>query len=391
MNRDEFLQEQLDLIKAKKNDSTIEWQDVADFRADYLGELEHRDTVRKGSKLLQEYIDAGWDISPATIECNSNQQIALKKERIKLQTEKIEYNKWLRENARDELVLEKIIYAVGNLTPLEIPNDIKVPQSYKGYALVFGDEHYGAEFTLQNLIGETINEYSPEIFEKRMWLLLRRTVELIEKEDIKELNIFSMGDFADGILRVSQLMKLRYGVVDATIKYAEYMSNWLNKLSEYVKINFQMTAGNHTELRMINQPKGTFTQDNMDKVVRAFIKERLKNNPNFTMIENPTGYIYTSINGNTILGIHGEVKNPANALREFSQIYGVDINYLIMGHLHHSRTEEVGINCETINVPSVIGIDDYSLSLRKTSNAGAKLLVFSDTDGLICDYRIKLN
>lgn len=391
MNRDEFLQEQLELIKAKKTDSNIEWQDVADFRADYIGELEHRDTVRKGSKLLQEYIDAGWNISPSSVECNSNEQIALKKERIKLQTEKLEYNKWLRENARDELVLEKIISAVGNLEPLEIPSAIELTTDSKGYALIYGDEHFGAEFELKNLVGDIINSYSPEIFEQRMWTLLEKTIQLINKENIQKLNIFSMGDFADGILRVSQLMKLRYGVVDSTVKYAEFISNWLNELSKYVVIVYQMTAGNHSELRMLSQPKGTFTQDNMDKVVKAFIKERLKNNPNFTMIENPTGYIYSEIVGNTILGIHGEVRNASNALKEFSQIYGVPIQYLIMGHLHHSKTEEVGVNCETINVPSVIGVDDYSLSLRKTSNAGAKLLVFSDTDGLVCDYRIKLN
>ena len=34
--------------------------------------------------------------------------------------------------------------------------------------LVFGDEHYGAEFELKGLFGEIINSYSPEIFEKRM-------------------------------------------------------------------------------------------------------------------------------------------------------------------------------------------------------------------------------
>lgn len=52
MDKDQFLKEQLDLIKRKQTDSPIEWQDVTDFRADALGEIEHRDTIRKGSKLL---------------------------------------------------------------------------------------------------------------------------------------------------------------------------------------------------------------------------------------------------------------------------------------------------------------------------------------------------
>ena len=33
------------------------------MRSEFIGTLEHRDTVRKGSKTLYEYIDAGWDIT----------------------------------------------------------------------------------------------------------------------------------------------------------------------------------------------------------------------------------------------------------------------------------------------------------------------------------------
>lgn len=45
-------------------------------------------------------------------------EIALKKERIKLQTEKQEFNKWIREYSRDELIAEHIVNAVNQLQPL---------------------------------------------------------------------------------------------------------------------------------------------------------------------------------------------------------------------------------------------------------------------------------
>ena len=66
-------------------------------------------------------------------------------------------------------------------------------------------------------------------------------------------------------------------------------------------------------------------------------------------------------------------------------------DYLIAGHLHHSKTETVGVDSEVINVPSVIGVDDYSLSLGKSSNAGATLLVFERLKGKVVEYDIKLN
>ena len=217
------------------------------------------------------------------------------------------------------------------------------------------------------------------------------TAIVIADKNIDILNIYSLGDFADGILRTSQLMKLRYGVIDGTIKYANFISNWLNELTKYVRIRFQMTDGNHTELRMLGQPKGTFVEDNMGKIVKEFIKIRLEDNDNFTFIENPTGYIYDNLAGNIILGIHGETRSLEKTLKDLSAIYNTQIKYLFAGHLHHSKLEEIGVNSEVINIPSIIGIDPYALSLNKTSNASAKLFIFEEGKGRTCEYTFKLN
>ena len=313
------------------------------------------------------------------------------KERIILNTTAVEYNKWLRENARDELIVEEICKSISNLSPLEKPAYIQNKYSTKEYCLVFGDEHYGTEFELTDLLGNIINSYSPEIFEKRMWDLFYQVIDIIKKEDINTLNVYSMGDFSDGCLRVSQLMKLRYGVIDGTIKYANFISNWLNELTKYVRIRFQMTDGNHTELRMLGQPKGTFVEDNMGKIVKEFIKIRLEDNNNFTFIENPTGYIYDNLAGNVILGIHGETRSLEKTLKDLSAIYNTQIKYLFAGHLHHSKLEEIGINSEVINIPSIIGVDPYALSLNKESNASEKLFIFEQGKGRTCEYTFKLN
>lgn len=315
----------------------------------------------------------------------------LERARIKLNSDKVEYNKWLREDVRNEMIVEKVVDAIKTLKPLPSPTPVKIGHNKREYLLCFGDEHFGAEFELKDLFGNVLNSYSPEIFGERMDYLLTQVVTIIEKENIEMLNIFSLGDFQDGILRVSQLMKLRYGIVESTIKYSEYMAKWLNELSKYVKIKIQFVHGNHSQLRLINQPKGTFVEENMGKIMVEFIRERLKDNPNFTIIENPTGMAYTELCRYSVLGIHGEVKNMNKAIDDFSRSYNVPIDYLIAGHLHHNRTESVGVNQECINVPSIVGCDDYSLSLNKTSNAGAALLVFENLKGKVIQYDIKLN
>lgn len=318
------------------------------------------------------------------------QKREIDKARMKLQTEKLEYNRWLREEARDELIAEKIVTAVKELKPLDMPSPIVVDKSSRSAVLAFGDEHFSTEFTIYGLYGEIINSYSPEIFEQRMWDLFYKVVDIIKKEDLTTLYVFALGDFTDGILRCSQLMKLRYGVVEGTVKYANFISNWLNELSKYVKIKYQMVFGNHSELRMLGQPKGTFKDDNTGLFVREIIKTRLENNPNFEMTINPTGLIFDNIEGFNVLAIHGEVRNMENAIKDFSNTYNTNIQILIGGHMHHYKAETVGVNREVINVPSVIGIDDYSMTLNKTSNPGASLFLIEENKGVTVDYKIKL-
>lgn len=369
------------------------WDDVSTILNRLLGTDYGESTFRKKYVAFTKMFDANRrrfvDADGQLAEINTKIR-ELQKERAKLQSEKLEYNRYLREDARDELIMEHICDAISSLPPLERPLPILPFHGHKEYALIFGDEHFGVEFTIPGINNEIINEYSPDIFMKRMDLLLAKVTEKVESEDIDILNVYSMGDFSDGCLRVSQLRKLRYGVVEGTIKYADYITHWLNDLTKVVNVRFQMTDGNHTELRQLGQPKGTFVDDNMGKVVREFIKTRLANNANFEFIENPTGYIFDELCGYWILGIHGEVKDMSSALRDFAQIYGVPINYLIAGHMHHSRNEEIGINVETINVPSIIGVDPYSMTLRKTSSPAAKLLVFEEREGKNCEYTFKL-
>ena len=288
------------------------WSEVALIINQLTGNDFGESTYRKKFQSFQKMLNANqskFTDSDEQLKELEFQKRELDKAKVKLQTEKLEYNRWLREEARDELITEKICNAIAALTPMDIPTYIEPKHNPRGFALVYGDEHFGIEYELRGLFGDIINAYSPEIFEERMWDLFNQTVEIIDKENIDTLHVFNMGDFNDGILRVSQLMKLRYGVVDGTIKYADFISNWLNELTKYVRVKYQSTDGNHSELRMLGQPKGTFTEDNMGKVVAEFIKTQLKDNPNFTYIENPTGFIYAQVACNTILGIHGEVKN----------------------------------------------------------------------------------
>lgn len=174
--------------------------------------------------------------------------------------------------SRDELIAEKFCDAVRRLPSLAQPEPLPYVPGQRTGILCFGDTHYGVDFTVKGLYGKIVNRYNPEIFEQRMEELLSQTIAKIRKEQFGVIKVYSLGDELEGILRASQLMKLRYGVVESTIRYADYICGWLNRLSEYVCVEYQMVMGNHTELRMLGQPKGTFLNDNMSKIICEFIR-----------------------------------------------------------------------------------------------------------------------
>lgn len=319
----------------------------------------------------------------------------IEKERKKLQTEKLEYNKWLREEARDELICEHICQAIKELPALDIPPLLGYGDNTlvgRDAVLIISDAHYGAEFTIKGLFGEILNEYNPEIFEARMWDLLNQVIKICKKENINTLRVYDLGDSVDGLLRVSQLMKLRYGVIESTIRYGRFMTEWLNELTQHVKVKFQMvTDANHSQLRMIGQPKNTFKDENMSYIIAEKFMDRLGNNPNFEFVQNPSGYVFDELAGYRVLGIHGEVKNMEDAIKNFSTTYKTPIDILIGGHKHHKEVDNVGIRVDAVSVPSIIGVDDYSMSLNKTADAGATMLFVEAGKGISIEYNIKFD
>lgn len=357
------------------------WDDIAGKLNEQFGLERSSDVCRKEYNIAKRYAEQVFRHG------NTVDAEVLK---MQAQTKNLETNRWLREYSRDQLILETITESIQKLTPIEFPKQIQCERGNRVGMLCMGDAHFGTEFTIYGLAGEVLNKYNEDVFTDRMHRLLAETIRIVQENQLSDLYVNDLGDFADGVLRVSQLAHLQYGVVESTVRYAEFLANWLNALSEHVRIHFGMVNGNHTELRMLGQPKSTFKDENMGIVVRAFIKERLKDNPNFEFIENKTGYIFQKIYGYTILCIHGDEVRGNNSVKDFSNTYGVRINYLIVGHNHHSRLEEVGMDVESIGVPSIIGIDNYSMSLNAVSNPGATLLLLEEGKGKTVQYTIKL-
>lgn len=124
----------------------------------------------------------------------------------KLRDLRNELNAAYRADARSSALRDAVINSVRSLTPFE-PR-FSEPRSHynpdKSLVLAIGDFHYGAQWDIKGLRGETINQYSPEVFEARMWALLEDVRRIIEKEGTAHVDVMLCGDTLDGMLRNSQ-------------------------------------------------------------------------------------------------------------------------------------------------------------------------------------------
>lgn len=350
--------------------------------------------VRRAEKIFSAFMnkftengDSSFEVEDKETQNLNDLLEQLREEKLKIQTCNLEYRANERAEARSKLFNETISDAVGRLKPIEFKrNYVKdYPVNVEG-VLCISDAHNGIEINMNSLFGEKVNVYNPNILKARLQKLLEEVVNDKERYfDFDYLTVFDLGDAIQGILRQSDLMKLKMGVIDSALDYAETISNWLVALSEELEIGVEYIClgGNHDELRLLNGKKGDFDAENMGKVIREFVSLRLANNPNIKVAPySECGF--KTIQDINILAYHGDgSKNDSQEISFWENYHQVDIDILLEGHIHHKSENGVGYalnggDKEVIHVPSLMGADTYGKKCRAISKAGAKFMLFED-------------
>jgi len=302
------------------------------------------------------------------------------KERKKLQVFNAEYNAFARNESRTELFQELLIDAIKDLPPVNIKHyNAHKPAESIGQ-LTIADAHFGSTFELKGLYGEVVNEYSTEIFKERMWLLLAQMNNEIFEYD--KLVVFDLGDCIENILRLGSISKLGTGVLQAVSEYAEFISIWLNEVSNTlgIPVEYNLVGGNHDVLRLLTE-KPTFDEENVAKIIHEFIALRLESNPNVT-VQPYAEVIFKNFYGINVLAYHGSNTDLEKDIEFLENFYQVGIDILMVAHMHHKEERAIGIgnmgDREVMRVPSIVGVDTYSKKVRKLSRSGAKFMLFNE-------------
>lgn len=369
-------------------DRVISYQDWAEkvLGSDYR-DVFSDEYIRRSAKVFSIFLKHLEDMGDIDAEGEMQDMLEqLKAERIKIQTANLEYNAIQRAEARNDLFNEQIIKAIERLEPIKGVRprlSVELCDKHRTALLAISDLHAGSTFTVKGIYNEIVNEYSYDIMCARLWSIIDK----IEADDIvfDDLTVAICGDLVEGILRESSLTKLREPVTDTVIRLAESLSEWIYQLSIRLekKVNVVIIGGNHDTVRSLTS-RPMFEGENLTKIVVEFIKLRLQD-LDWITVDDYQDVAIKNIQGVNVMFQHGEDKDLKTTMDYFSNLYNIDVDEIVAGHLHRVESKIVGItelgDRQLTRVGSIVGTDSYAKQIRASARPSCYIALYEEDNG----------
>ena len=171
---------------------------------------------------------------------------------------------------------------------------------------------------------------------------------------------------------------------------SELISVMLVKLaSEFKQIYVYTTPGNHS--RVVAKKEDSLDGENMDVLLPFYLKARLQNVNNVSICDNtiePEIAMF-NVRNNHIFSSHGHKDSPANVVQNFTMLFGIKPDIVLLGHRHTNGLTTV-YDTKVIESGCVSGTDAYAMSIRKANKPEQTVSVIGER-GLVCLYDIQLD
>lgn len=279
-------------------------------------------------------------------------RIESEKEKIRYRDQRNEYNKLIRNEARKEMIRdiikESIVALPASYKPIEVPED-----SENEIVLNITDWHVGTEF-----FGR-FNSYNIDIFHERLDTLIAKAKQYILKNPTKKLHIASLGDMISGELRVSNRVENQEHLVNQIKIASEGIAKLISELAPLVEqTEFYYTMGNHGRSTGNKEMASGVTDENYERLIVWFLRERLRDFRNVNITEDYDGIIEAKVNGYNFVFQHGDLGTKAN-ISKLGNLLSSNVDYVCMGHTHNFHSEQM-LNTRMLVTSSLMGADAYS-------------------------------
>lgn len=311
----------------------------------------------------------------------------LEKLKIQFQDQRREYRKLERSDARFERLVEVLEENINNLTPIKFNIDtyeIDNEESTQA-VLMASDWHIDSEFE------NVLSKYNINVAKKRIEELLNKTIKYCKSNNVDTLHLELLGDNINGGIHWGSKVESEEDVISQVITLCEILSEFVTKLCEKIpNVKIYSVIGNHSRVNMSknDNQKG----ENLERLVPFYLKARLQNINNVEIKEDCNldyGIIMFDVLNTKIIGVHGDLDNPSNAIDNMIKMFKVFPDEIHMGHRHH-HFEKEEYDIEVNQNGSLQSTDTYAFNIRKSGKAMQKLNIYNK-DGRLCSYKIKLD
>lgn len=372
-------------------DIDLDWSEIAEI----LGLDVSSDHLRKLAYAYFEYYSYLMENGNNDSENDMFEELELKmrefeKEKIKMQDQKREYRKYLREDARWEHIEETIkdeVSKVNKDNPLSsrLTGLSKVNSSNREAILVLSDWHIGMD------IDSYWNVFNIDVAKDRASHIVDKTIQYCDEQGVDTLHIDICGDMIAGLIHVNARIENSENAIQQTMIVSEMLSDMVNELSVCIpNIKIYNTQGNHG--RCVADFKQSVEVENFEKLIDWYMKPRLKDCENVFFMDSliDDEIIEINIFDKKIYSVHGHRDNIGNVITKMIQMTKTFPEMVILGHFHKDYQTEDFDTTLMVN-GSFCGMDQYARSKRLNNIPHQKLIIFDEDCGQLCTYKIRLN
>lgn len=345
---------------------------------------------KKTHNYLKGYYDAKDELGSESqqlqnmIEENKRLILEEKKERQKLSDARVEYNRVIRQEARKESYLDLVRRVICEDTlPININVHYTLYNSDVDLLCHLTDIHTGIE------IDNWKNKFDEEVLRKR---IEKYTSDILDIRGFHQAeNIYLVvGEIVSGLIHNNLRLQNNMDLLEQFKYISELISGMLVRLaSNFHNIYVYVTPGNHS--RISPKKEDAIDGENLDLLLPFYLKARMQNIENVHICDNKVDpeIAMFNIRSQKIFAAHGHKDSVSNVVQNFTLMYGVKPNIVLLGHRHTNGLTTI-FDTKVIESGSMSGTDNYAMSIRKTNRPEQTVSVISE-DGLVCLYDIQLD
>lgn len=350
------------------------------------------DTIRKssstpfGGKMRSEYVKYKDGLSKnASNDSELDVKIQeLRREKIKLSDARVEYNKLIRQEARKESYADMIKRIIcENVEPMNIPVHYTLFNSSTDLLVHLTDIHTGIE------IHNWKNDFDSDVLKQRIEKFTSDVLDIRGMHQSENCYLV-IGEILSGIIHNNLRLQNNMDLMEQFKYVSELISAMLSRIANHFNhIYVYTTPGNHS--RISPKKEDALDGENMDVLLPFYLKARMQNFENITICDNniePEIAMF-NIRGNNIFAAHGHKDSPSNVVQNFTMMFGIKPEIVLLGHRHTNSMETV-YDTKVIQSGCVSGSDNYATSIRKVNKPEQTVSVIGN-NGLICLYDIQLD